>query len=400
MKPLPPIIQSLNIKSFRSMQNVRIDLENPTFLVGRNGSGKSNFVDAFHFLSDAMTLPLSSVFGMRGGITAVRNRPSPRSYPPHLVLAVKFGALNGKVQEAKYAFEIAAETDRGFRVTREQCLVIGTEQSKHSFDRNGDVFKSNVKSLEPSIESTALGLPVVGGNPIFAPVFKTISGMRTYAIDPGKLKDMQDPGSEVSLRPDGSNATSVLREIERTNPQDFESICEILASIVPNTKSVTTIPHGNKLALEFTQEWGDNKKLKFESFSMSDGTLRALGLLMAVYQKPSPTVLVIEEPEATIHPGALGAVLDLLRIASKKMQVIVTTHSPEILDAEWIEEKHLRIVDWKEGATRITPISDLSRKALEEHLMGAGELLRSNALQPSEEPFTDIDDFKNSLPLF
>jgi predicted ATPase len=114
---------------------------------------------------------------------------------------------------------------------------------------------------------------------------------------------------------------------------------------------------------------------------MSDGTLRAIGLLAAVYQRPTPSVSVIEEPEATIHPGALGAVLELLQHAAQKMQIVVTTHSPEVLDAKWIRDTHLRIVSWEEGATHVTPISEASRRALQEHLMGAGELLRSNALE-------------------
>jgi predicted ATPase len=101
---------------------------------------------------------------------------------------------------------------------------------------------------------------------------------------------------------------------------------------------------------------------------MSDGTLRALGLLTAVFQKPPPSVLVIEEPEATIHPGALGAVLDLLRHASRHRQVIVTTHSPGLLDAPWIEDRHLRMVSWHEEATRVSPVSEASREALRSHL--------------------------------
>lgn len=91
--------------------------------------------------------------------------------------------------------------------------------------------------------------------------------------------------------------------------------------------------------------------------------------------------MVIEEPESTIHPGALGAVLDLLKHATTRMQVIVTTHSPDVLDAPWIEHKHLRMVTWEEGATHIGAVADSSRKALQQHLMGAGELLRSNALE-------------------
>jgi predicted ATPase len=115
---------------------------------------------------------------------------------------------------------------------------------------------------------------------------------------------------------------------------------------------------------------------------MSDGTLRALGLLAAVFQRPSPALLAIEEPEATIHPGALGAVLDLLKGATKRMQVVITTHSPEILDQKWIRDGQIRVVDWSEGATRVAALSEASRRAIQEHLMGAGELLRSNALDP------------------
>ena len=106
-----------------------------------------------------------------------------------------------------------------------------------------------------------------------------------------------------------------------------------------------------------------------------------MGLLTAVYQQPPPSLIVLEEPEATIHPGALPAVLDLIRHACRFMQVVVTTHSPEALDAEWIEGRHLRVVTWEEGATRVAPVAEGTREAIQEHLAGAGELLRSNALR-------------------
>ena len=103
-----------------------------------------------------------------------------------------------------------------------------------------------------------------------------------------------------------------------------------------------------------------------------------------IAQNPPPSLLVIEEPEATIHPGALGAILDLIRHASRMMQVVVTTHSPEVLDAKWIEDKNLRIVSWQEGASHVLLLSDTSREALDKHLMGAGELFRSNVLEPQD----------------
>jgi len=357
-------------------------------------------VDVFAFLSEAMSLPLHSVFDRRGGIAVVRNRTSGPSYPPNLGLAVVFGAINGAVATGRYAFEVKALPDYGFQVVREQCLVRVREEGRAWFERQGEHFSSSLKELHPRIEASALALPVVGGHAAFAPALRALSALRVYSIEPSKLREMQDPDSGVSLKTDGSNAASVLKEIERQSPDDATRICEILASIVPSTNSVRAKKHGNKLSLEFTQEWeqaspskrslrvneiksqNDKKRLRFEAFSMSDGTLRALGLLTAVFQRPSPALLAIEEPEATIHPGALGAVLDLLKGATRRMQVVITTHSPEVLDQKWIRDSQIRIVDWNKGATRIAALSDASRRALQEHLMGAGELLRSNALDP------------------
>ena len=157
-------------------------------------------------------------------------------------------------------------------------------------------------------------------------------------------------------------------------------IRQLLQSVVPGTVEVRPKRHGNKLTLEFTQDGLGAEPVKFEAFSMSDGTLRVLGLILAVLQRPAPPVLVIEEPEASMHPGALGSILDVLQLASESMQVVVTTHSPDILDAKWIEDRHLRILSSERGSTRVARVSQAVQVALEKHLMGAGELLRSNAL--------------------
>jgi predicted ATPase len=379
---MDPILRSLILKRFRSIPAETVTFDNPTFLIGRNGSGKSNFRDALDFLVESMSASLQAVFDRRGGIAVVRNRTSGRSYPPNLGLGAVFGRLNGEVREARYAFEVRATKNHGFEVVREQCVVHLASGGTSWFDRRPKTFRTNVEGLKPSLEPSSLGLPIVGGETSFAPVLRALAGIRSYSIEPAKLRELQDADSGIGLKPDGSNVASVLQEIGRHSRDDLERIAELLATIVPNTTKVQPIKHGKKLTLEFTQEWGQNKRLKFESFSMSDGTLRALGLLTAVYQNPRPTVLVIEEPEATIHPGALGAVLDLLRHASRQMQVIVTTHSPEVLEADWLREEHLRIVTWEEGATRILPLATGTREALREHLMSPGELLRSNALRP------------------
>lgn len=381
-----PILRTLILKRFRSLPAEVVEFANPTFLVGQNGSGKSNFADAFAFLAEAMASPLQAVLARRGGFTSVGNRSSVYGQPSSLGLAVFLLRPDVQTVEARYGFELRPHGEYGFEVLREQCIVRRTDRSRSWFDRSGPdaVWRSNIGSLDPVLESNALALPLVGGDTRFQSVLRFLSRMQTCRIEPATLREMQDPDEGVRLQPDGRNAASVLREIQSAAPDDWQTILELLESIVPRTVGVQPKRHGNKLTLEFAQDWAPTGHMNFEAFNMSDGTLRVLGLLAAVFQRPPPSLLVIEEPEATIHPGALGAVLDVLRRAGRSMQVVVTTHSPDILDADWIEDRHLRIAQWDAGRTGISSVSPSVRQALAEHLMGAGELLRANALTATE----------------
>ena len=390
---MEPTIKQLILKGYRSIPAERITFDNPTIFVGRNGSGKSNLVSVFSFLAEAMAAPLQAVFDRAGGISAVLTHSSGEDYPQNLGVRVNFGSLNGRSKAGFYAFEVKAGRTHGFEVVREQCLVTGERDSSSWFDRVGAKFTSNIGGMTPSLDPASLGLLLVGGEASFAPVLRTLAALRVYSIQPRKL--LEGPDSDTNLKSDGRNVMSVLKEIERQSEVDSQRISDILATIVPNTTRVQVREHGKHQSLEFTQEWGVNKRLKFDGSSMSLGTLGAVGLLAAVFQRPVPSLIAIEEPEATIHPGALESILDLLLYASRHMQVVITTHSPELLDAKWIEDKHLRLVEWTEGATRVAPLSDASRKALQGHLMGAGELLRSNALEP--EPLLGAELAQSNL---
>ena len=380
------VLNRLLLHRFRSLSSEEVVFGNPMFLAGRNGSGKSNFVDAFAFLAEAMATPLQAVLDHRGGFSTVSNRASARGRPSNLGLGVVLKAPDPTTSEARYAFELRAVEGPGFEVVREQCIVDATDGSSQWFDRRtsrGETqWRSNAGSMEPGVAASALALPLIGGNLRFRPVLEFIANMRIYRIEPAALRAMQDPDGGTRLNADGANTASVLRAIQRESPDDWTRILELLATIVPGVVDVHPKRHGNKLMLQFTQDWQQKEPVKFDAFSMSDGTLRVLGLLTAVYQRPSPSLLVIEEPEATMHPGALGTILDVVRHAGRTTQVVVTTHSPDVLDADWIRDEHLRIASWDRGTTRISRISCAARNALAEHLMGAGELLRSNVLTP------------------
>ncbi len=168
----PPVTRII-IKRFRSFPTATLVFDNPLFVVGRNGSGKSNLADAFSFVSEAMSSPLQAVFDRRGGIGAIRNRSSGQSFPPNLGLAFEFGPVNG-IDGGRFAFEVKALPNYGYRIVHEQCLVRKNDGNRWWFDR-ADKWKSNVEGLTPALEPSALALPLVGGDERFRAGTKNVS---------------------------------------------------------------------------------------------------------------------------------------------------------------------------------------------------------------------------------
>ena len=151
-------------------------------------------MDVFAFLAETMVSPLQAVFDRRGGISAVRNRSSGQSYPPNLGLGVTFGEVNGDTRSARYAFEIRALKNYGFEVVREQCVIERKTGPREWFERHGSKFRSRQSKLQPALEPNALVLPLVGGDTRFNAVFRVLSSMRVYSIEPSKVARNARPG--------------------------------------------------------------------------------------------------------------------------------------------------------------------------------------------------------------
>ncbi|MBW8874921.1 MAG: AAA family ATPase [Acidobacteria bacterium] len=387
---MKPVVRSLTLKGFRSFDSARIEFDNPTFLVGQNGAGKSNVVNALAFMAEAMTSPLDSVINRRGGISVLCHRP-PFDGVSHFGLALELEIPSEGISSAQYGFEVQALPQRGFQVTREQCVIMGSGGriyfARHEDPVHGSVTDSSFANLIPLTDSTSLVLPIVGGHRAFAPVVRTIAAMLAYSIEPTKLRQVQEPNGNSRLKADGSNAASVLLSLRSDFPGDFSEINEFMSVLLPYKTEVHPVEVGDKLWLEFVEEGRTKEPITLSALSMSDGALRTLGLLLAAYQKPTPSLIALEDPEATIHPGALGIILDVIRIISYRSQAVITTHSSELLDsASWIEDRHLRVVYRDGGASRVSLIGKTPREVLQEHLMGAGELLRSNLLDIDSSP--------------
>jgi len=160
-----------------------------------------------------------------------------------------------------------------------------------------------------------------------------------------------------------------------------------LVQIVPGLVAVHPLKIGGYEILEFEQQVpGEPLPRKFQSQNMSDGTLRSLAVLVAAlqfYQRTdSSHVIGIEEPETAIHPAAMAVLLDALREASVNNQILITTHSPDLLDRIDLDTDSLFAVSDTTGSTVIEPIDDASVMAIRQHLYTAGDLHRMDQLEP------------------
>lgn len=397
-----PFVTRVTLRNYRSIEQCDVRLRPLSLLVGRNGAGKSNFLDALRFLTDALQHSLQQAFNSRGGIAAVRRKSTghPRNF------AMRFELSLGAGQTAVYRFAVAARRLGGFIVRREEAVVKaanGDLLASYHIVRTGKgdelkvTFQASV-SPAPVPQGDRLYLPIISGFPAFRELYDGLTAMGFYNLNPEKMRELQTPEHGELLVRDGRNIPSVIARLQQEEPAALERIEAYLAVIVPGVRKVERIAHGGYETLQFSQEVkGAAHPWTFEALSMSDGTLRALGILIAVAQllgRKRPVRLVgIEEAETALHPAAAGALVDALREAAVHTQVLATSHSPEVLDRIDIEEDTLLVVRASGNRTVIAPADHGSIESLRHHLSTPGELLRMDQLEP------DADDARRQEQL-
>ena len=231
----------------------------------------------------------------------------------------------------------------------------------------------------------------VAGYPAFRPVYDALAGMGFYNFHAEQLRELQSPDPGDLLKSDGSNLASVLANLRTDAPESADRVAEYLSRVVPGTLGMALKTIGPKLTLEFRQEVrGDRHPWRFLANNVSDGTLRVLGVLVALYQgsgmvSRKPMLVGIEEPEGALHPAAAGVLTDVLLEASEHVQVVVTSHSADLLDRDAIPLESIVAVVSEDGETRLALLDEAGRAMLRDHLFTAGELLRIDQLTPDPE---------------
>lgn len=409
-----PRIRRVYIQNYKSIEKAWATLEPFTVLVGPNGVGKSNFVDALEFVKDCLSGSLDSAFQSRGGSWKTCSRFDP-PFKKNIGIRLELDLDNDF--RADYAFEIGVKRKHVplVRILRERCAIWSSAGKKHTFEIQDGRFTIPIPDIRPVISPDRLALTVVSGIEEFRPVYDFLTTMRFYSIVPDRLREYRPKESGEFLARDGSNAIAVLQSLYKDEDRARRSLNRIrrlMPKISSGTQDVTyiifasdrtivsmrdsNIPHSFKFpentddgdtvhSLMFLQNMGDGIEQLMEAFHMSDGTLRALALLLAAYQLGSHSVIAIEEPEATIHPAAAEIILQVLQDASHDRQILITTHSPDILDSKDVSAEQIRVVGMQDGRTFISPVSESGRSIIRDKLYTPGELLRMDELKADEE---------------
>lgn len=389
----PIFIERVRLQNYKSIRRCDVHLAPLTFLVGPNGAGKSNFLDALRFVADSLNTTIDHALRDRGGINEVRRRSG--GHPNNFSIRLDFRLPSGET--GHYAFQVAAQPRGGFKVHREECVVSGSEALGEpvSFRVEGGEVHSTVEPF-PRVGADRLSLVAASSLEPFRPIFDALTAMGFYNLNPGQIRELQPPDPGVLLTRDGSNLPSVIGELGSHDAPTKRRVEEYLSKIVPSVRGVDKKVIASRETLEFRQEVaGASHPWRFNAVNMSDGTLRALGILVALFQggdgdggERRASLVGIEEPEVALHPAAAGVLLDALTEASARVQVLVTSHSPDLLDSKDVPTESILAVDAVGDVTVVGPVDETGRSALYDRLFTPGELLRMGQLQP-EKPAAD-----------
>ncbi|GAB4213226.1 MAG: AAA family ATPase [Roseiflexaceae bacterium] len=414
----PPRITRVRAKNFRSIKDIDIDLANLTILVGANGSGKSNVIDILKFVRDTIQRGLDQAILERHGLSSMR-RWSAKGRPYNIYISIDIAGNNW---EGEYSFSIGSGGVDSYKIKHEKLSLKHNSHTSESQDDQNIIPPSNIEENDSSPKTTTLELELNDGvwvenkgidtgslglrmsdtseaRDLIIPgmirsfniskeaydFYVFMKNMGFYTIYPKILREPQKPSVPHPLEEDGQNLASVLRDLKKNRENDTFTISSALENVVEGVYDYSVSQVGGYLVtrLHHHPSSEDSSGPVFNLAQESDGTLRMLGILTALYQNPPRSLVVIEEPELTIHPGALGVLCDVIKEASLRSQVIITTHNPDLID-RFSDEKIL-VVEKENGVTNVGGIISSQREAIREKLFSPGELMRIQGLRKEQD---------------
>ena len=397
------MLKRIKIQGFKSLADVEVNLEFLSVLIGPNASGKSNFLDALHLLSRIATSrtlreafappyrgkPLESFTFGKGGVASLleREKVSFRmevdvQLSPPVIASVnqQIQAMNGtpapkknggsplplvREKNLRYCIEVEMLPAQGILRVADESLVALTTKGKRK--RNRKPFIERVgervhlrmegqprplcyeRYLEQSILSERLHPSL---HPHAVAMQEELARWATFYFEPRERMRVSTPVTEVHhIGLMGENLAALLNTLQALNEQQFRYLEKELEAVIP---AITGIDVSVNSVGDVELNLQEGEKL-VSSRVVSEGTLRALGLLALRDVKGETTLVGLEEPENGIHPRRISLVAEILdnRRLMEDTQFIVTTHSPLLL--EFIRPEFFYVCRQVDGVTVIEP---------------------------------------------
>ena len=347
------MITSLSLHNWKSFDEASLLIDQITFLIGTNASGKSNIVDALVFLSRLSSGErLADVCkSIRGGIDQIVRKGSDSSS-----IEVIF-----KNNDTKYKYKLKFSVSNAEAYVNEESLEMETKNDswRNLFDTDsipsGDFSNQIIARFEKDRRGPRKGIGLRRDVTVLSQVqgqnvLKIIKDGAKAALDsfasiyvldptPGNMRDFV-PLSET-LNTDGSNVAGVIAAFSEDDSKDFANLLTSYVGKLPekDIKEIWAERVGrfkDTAMLYCREDWGeDDDTMEIDARSMSDGTLRFIAIIVALLTRTPDSLIVIEEIDNGLHPSRAGELVNALTeiATSRNFDVLCTTHNPVLIDA-------------------------------------------------------------------
>ena len=398
--PAVPFISRVRIRNYKSIAECDVELGSLTVLVGPNGTGKSNFLDALAFLARALEISPTHALDERGGFREILRRVPERAESFNILVETTIPWWPATPEyKATYEFEIAPANLNdlsGFRVLREQCVLRSAfTEMRFSAERGRGEIISPEGSSSIALRPDSLALQDAPLPPMFRRLRDALRRPRFYNFQTAIIRQPWPAATNPVLERNGRGLSDVLATLaSREDRWVKKRIDAYLSAILQSDSSIEPISVGEYKTIALKTRV-DGNEFEFGALGMSEGTIRGAAVLAALFQPEALDgrlpLIGIEEPESALHPAAAGALFDALTEAAEHVQIIAATQSADLLDREDFKVSDIRPVASQDGLTVIGEVDSVSREIAREKLMTLGELMRGNQLVPSPPEGIDLD---------
>ena len=369
-------IRRLKIANFKSIDSLEItDLSAFSVFAGANGSGKSNFFDALDFVRLFVLGGIGIALRTHGGFANIHSAKRLRADSKKFCFEIECD-LCEDLSETPSAFHYSLcihNLDRDPYIEE----FLHDENGKIFVERKGEEAASYNRKGEwntgviPHIYSALWLYPN-------HPITLLLRNLNVYRIEPTGAKEPDISDDSTRLARKGHNLASVLQRLE-DNPEVCANILDWMEMIVPGIENIQTEKQrlDGSTALLFKEK---GTKRRFPAHLVSDGTMHALCLLVAVLGAPSHGgMTLIEEPERGLHAKAIRELVDMMRQqASPENPIWLTSHSESVVRA--LKLRELILVDKVDGRTTMKRADAVNLSEEDMAPLGLDEVWLSNLL--------------------